>query len=69
MDFNVEEEKKSPLKVERMHFLIVLLLQLSSFPEKRQLRVFIWMKIYMDEDMDEEDMMITPRKRTKPPRS
>ena len=65
MDFNVEEEKKSPLKVERMHFLIVLLLQLSSFPEKRQLRVFIWMQIYMDE----EDMMITPQKRTKPHRS
>ena len=35
MDFNVEEEKKSPLKVERMHFLIVLLLQLSSFPERK----------------------------------
>ena len=35
MDFNVEEEKKSPVIVERMHFLIVLLLQLSSFPEKK----------------------------------
>ena len=65
MDFNVEEEKKSPVIVERMHFLIVLLLQLSSFPEKRQLRVFIWMQI----SMDEEDAMITPRKRTKPHRS